>query len=122
MTDWPLSEPDEFGCRLWESKLDKDGYGVSWKGGRPRRAHVAVWEEANGPVPDGTVLDHVCRVRACCRLVHLEAVTQSENERRKSWRYRAKQERCAQGHDMRVNAVVLPSGGRVCRTCNREGG
>ncbi len=121
MTDWPLSEPDAFGCRLWQSKLDRDGYGVSWKGGKARRAHIAVWEEANGPVKEGLVLDHMCRVPQCCRLVHLEPVTQRENLFRRNPRYRARIELCPRGHDMRMHAVITGASGRVCRRCNVEG-
>ncbi len=125
MTDWPLSEPNEFGCRVWLDRLDRDGYGVSWKGGKAKRAHVAVWEEANGPVKDGLVLDHLCANRACCRLVHLEPVTQRENTFRRRYAYRARIETCPRGHDMRECVVVVPStgggNGRVCRRCNGEG-
>lgn len=110
-------EPDAFGCRRWMGRLDRDGYGQHGR----TKAHLATWRESGRDIPDGYVLDHTCRVRSCCRVAHLEAVTQSENQYRKSWAYRARKERCAQGHDLRVNAVVLETGGRVCRVCNEEG-
>ncbi len=114
--------PNAFGCRLWVGKLDRDGYGVYER----TKAHIASWTEANGPVPGGKVLDHLCANRACCRLVHLQAVTQRENIFRKQWRYRSRIERCTQGHNLRLHAVVTPatgSGGNglVCRICNQEG-
>lgn len=111
------SAPNEYGCIIASGRTDRDGY-VFW--GRTR-AHIAAWTEANGPVPDGMVLDHLCRQRACCALHHLEPVTQSENERRKSWRYRARRTHCAKGHELQVNRVVVgDAGGIVCRQCNRE--
>lgn len=105
-----------FGCEL-VTVTDRDGYG---RVGR-ELAHVKAWVEVHGPVPDGHVLDHLCRRRNCRALHHLELVTQSENEHRKKWSYRARIARCPRGHDMKTNAVVVqPEGGRVCRTCNRE--
>lgn len=111
------SPPDEFGCRHWQLRCDRDGYGVHGR----TKAHIAVWNEARGPVPEGKVLDHMCRVRDCVRLVHLEAVTQQENQLRKQWGYSVRRERCAAGHSMREYSVVLETGGRVCRKCNLEG-
>lgn len=105
-----------FGCELWSGRLDEDGYG---RDGR-RKAHITAYETAFGPVPEGFVLDHLCRRRNCVALHHLEPVTQSENEKRKSWRYRARRTHCAKGHDLSVYGAVTPEGGRVCRECNRE--
>jgi len=111
-------EVDEvFGCHLATGRLDKDGYAYHGSS----RAHIVAWVRANGPVPEGLVLDHLCRVRRCCNPMHLEAVSQSENLMRIQWRYRAKRKHCAKGHDLGVTAMVNAQGGRVCRTCNREG-
>lgn len=114
-------KPDEFGCLEWTGRRDKDGYGLN----DGKRVHIAAWEAQYGPVPDGKVLDHLCAFRACCRLVHLEPVTQRENSFRKQWRYRSRIEQCQHGHDMRLHSVVTPNrsggNGRVCRVCNREG-
>jgi hypothetical protein len=105
-----------FGCHIATGRRDRDGYAFHGS----TRAHIAAWTREHGPVPDGKVLDHLCRRRACCAPHHLEAVTQSENERRKSWAYRSRIARCPRGHDLRTNAILTPEGGRVCRQCNRE--
>jgi hypothetical protein len=105
-----------FGCTLSTGRLDRDGYAYWGK----TRAHIHAWTVANGPVPDGMVLDHLCRRRACSAVHHLEPVTQSENEKRKSWRYRARRTHCPKTHNLRTNGVITPEGGRVCRQCNRE--
>jgi len=108
---------DQFGCELATGRLDRDGYAYHGKS----RAHIVAWVAKHGPVQPGLELDHMCRRRHCCALHHLEPVTRSENELRKSWRYRAKRTRCPRGHDMSgARAAVTPEGGRVCRTCNRE--
>ena len=106
---------DPFGCTLHAGRRTESGYGrVGLKG-----AHVVAWEAANGPVPNGLVVDHLCRRRACVALHHLEAVTKSENELRKSWKYRVRRKLCAKGHELALHAVVTPEGGRVCRVCNQ---
>lgn len=106
-----------FGCRLATSRLDRDGYAYSGNG---PRAHVIAYVEAYGPVPDGLVIDHLCRRRNCTAPHHLEAVSPSENERRKKHAYRMKRKRCKAGHDMAINRVLVgETGGCVCRECNR---
>jgi hypothetical protein len=105
-----------FGCELASGRLDKDGYAFHGK----TRAHIHAWTCVNGPVPEGLVLDHACNRRACKAVHHLEPTTQSENLRRRSWRYRMRIAKCPRGHDLRLNGVVTPERGRVCRQCNRE--
>ena len=109
---------NDFGCQPATGRRDRDGYVHSGN----TRAHIAAWVNANGPIPDGMFVDHLCRNRACAALHHLELVSKSENELRKSWRYRAKRMLCPKLHDLKANQVVTPQGGRVCRTCNREAG
>jgi hypothetical protein len=108
--------PDIFGCELATQRLDSEGYAFHGSS----RAHIVAYVQALGQVPEGLVLDHLCRRRNCCAVQHLEPVTQSENEKRKSWRYRARRTQCPRGHELARNAVVTPEGGRVCRACNRE--
>jgi hypothetical protein len=106
-----------YGCELVMHRLDKDGYAFQGTS----RAHIVAWVAVNGAVPEGMVLDHLCRRRNCRAVHHLEAVTQGENEKRKAWKYRAKRKLCPKGHDLNVNrVVVMPEGGVVCRQCNRD--
>lgn len=109
-----------FACWEWTGKLDRDGYPIVWRGKLPDRAHRYVYECERGAIPEGMALDHMCRNRKCVAPHHLEPVTRSENERRKSWRYRAKRVSCPVGHPMALHGVVTPNGGKVCRECNRE--
>lgn len=115
MTSWPVELDPDFGCRLWTGPTDRDGYPVH----NGYRAYPLVYKAEVGPIPDGKVLDHVCRRRRC--VYHLEAVTKSENELRKRWAYRLKLKRCPRGHELtQYTAMITPEGGRVCRTC-RDG-
>lgn len=105
-----------FGCELAQGRADRDGY-VFWGS---TRAHIHRWTERMGvPVPEGHVLDHLCRRRNCVALHHLEPVTQSENEKRKAMKYRLRRARCMYGHDLNEHRAVTPEGGVVCRACNR---
>lgn len=105
-----------FGCDLVTTRLDREGYAFHGK----TRAHIAAWTAEHGQVPDEHELDHLCRRRNCRALHHLELVTRSENEKRKSWKYRARRTHCPRGHELYLHGIVTPEGGRVCRACNRE--
>lgn len=105
-----------FGCELSTGRRDRDGYAYHGRS----RAHIVAWIAAHGQLADGLELDHLCRRRHCQALHHLETVTRSENERRKSWRFRARRERCPRGHELARTRIVTPEGGIVCRSCNRE--
>lgn len=105
-----------YGCEIVTTRLDRDGYAFHGK----TRAHIVAWVREHGPIAEGLVLDHLCRRRNCRAPHHLEPVDQGENERRKSWRYRARRTKCPRGHDLTITAIITPEGGRVCRTCNRH--
>ncbi len=106
---------DDFGCDLVTHRLDRDGY--AFQGGS--RSHIVAWVNVNGPVPEGLVLDHMCRRRNCRAVHHLEAVTESENMKRKAWKYLQKRLTCPKGHDLKLNAAITPERGVTCRVCNR---
>ena len=50
-------------------------------------AHRAAWEAANGPIPDGMTVDHICFERRCVNPAHLRLLTHAENagRRRRKW-------------------------------------
>ena len=47
-------------------------YGKFYADGRTQLVHRYAYEWANGPIPDGLVIDHLCRVTACVNPDHLE--------------------------------------------------
>lgn len=100
-------------CILWTSTLTRQGYPVLYGStGITVYAHRWVWEQANGPLGDLTI-DHLCHVRCCINLAHLEAVPQSVN----SDRMHARKDRCIRGHEY---DMVTKEGHRACRTCRRD--
>lgn len=76
-----MPEPNS-GCHLWFGALNRDGYAEVWADGRTRKAATVAYELENGPVPEGLVLDHLCRTRCCVNPAHLEPVTSKENTAR----------------------------------------
>lgn len=70
-------------CWLWTAAIRRrSGYGVFSHQARTMLAHRFAYELLVGPIPDGLVIDHLCRVRHCVNPDHLEPVTQRENLRR----------------------------------------
>jgi DNA-binding transcriptional regulator YiaG len=65
-------------CWIWQGSVNHAGYGRNSRG----MAHRSYYAEANGPIPDGFTIDHLCRVRACVNPEHMEVVTHKENTRR----------------------------------------
>jgi hypothetical protein len=105
------------GCILWLGSLYENGYGVLHYKGMNLKAHRANYELTHGSVPDGMVLDHLCRVRSCIRVDHLEVVTQRENVRRGS--RMNLQDECMRGHPFSTENtyVTVRKDGRTHRQC-----
>lgn len=117
--------PNEQGCMLWMGTMRRDGYGSLCVNYERWLAHRFSYSVFNGSIPDGLVIDHLCRNKRCVAPDHLEAVTQAENMRRgnvtkvRSAQQRAKTH-CPSGHPYdEANTYVNPNGGRACRACAR---
>ena len=66
-------------CLVWTAFKSVDGYGKMKVGPKVRSAHVVSWELANGEVPEGMEVDHICHNRACVNVAHLRLATRSQN-------------------------------------------
>lgn len=117
---WPLLlfvakvVPGPNGCWLWSAYRDRNGYG-RFQGPHGKWAHRFSYETFVGQIPDGLVLDHLCRNPACCNPDHLEPVTQAENVRRFFLHFRRKTH-CKYGH-ARTAENSYSWGG--CKPCAR---
>jgi hypothetical protein len=57
-------------CWLWIGNLGVTGYGYMSYQNVTYRAHRLAYMSANGPIPEGLVLDHLCRTRNCVNPDH----------------------------------------------------
>lgn len=69
-------------CIFWNKAKSGNGYGAKRVGDRTVGIHRLAYEQIRGEIPEGMVLDHLCRNRNCINIAHLEAVTIKENSRR----------------------------------------
>ena len=120
-------EPNS-GCWLWSGayfkKPNQDGYGMFWMGKTRRAAfaHRVSFELHKGPIPNGLVIDHVCRVKGCVNPEHLRAVTHRTNTRENNssvCTVNAHKTHCKRGHEFTVENTKLVPGGRECVACRR---
>jgi hypothetical protein len=100
------------GCWVYGGYLNPaTGYGQV---GKHSTVHRVMWEHENGPIPSGLHIDHLCRVRACCKPAHLEPVTPREN----TLRGPGSKATCKHGHPYTPeNTLRQTTGRRYCRTC-----
>lgn len=115
----------ETGCWEWIAKPNPNGYAHFYYR-KSRRAHRVSYEHFVGVIPDGLVLDHLCRNRICVRPDHLEAVTHRENDLRGHSPNMLTMKRgvCQRGHEMRGENAYVRNGrcGNVsvaCKACIR---
>lgn len=112
----------ETGCWEWTGARLPTGYGMLRDGARVVRAHRASYELLVGPILEGLVLDHLCRVRHCINPAHLEPVTQQINTLRGEGfaAVNAAKANCPRGHLLTPeNTYTDARGSRSCRICRR---
>jgi len=119
-----VKSPVSDGCWEWAASGNGSGYGKFWNGTRLVYAHRFAYERWVGPIPDGRVIDHLCRNPGCVNPDHLEAVTVDENTRRgvSPGARAGRSGLCKNGHALEgENLYVRSDGrGRECRACRSE--
>lgn len=73
---------NDFGCKLWTGTLTKQGYGVFQAFGKQQIAHRYALERTGFPLRSELTVDHLCSVRACVNIAHLEVVDSATNSLR----------------------------------------
>lgn len=113
------------GCWVWTAgrSTNQFGHGVFSVGrGVSKGAHRFMYEQVVGPIPEGCVLDHLCRNTSCVRPDHLEPVPQRVNLHRGTSpvAINAAKTECKRGHPLSGdNLIVTKTGCRQCRECRR---
>lgn len=115
---------------LWTGAKSSLGYGAIWDYERQGHvmAHRLSWEIANGcKIPEGMVIDHLCRTPQCVNPDHLEVVTVSVNTARGlagevGGRRNRTKTHCPRNHPYSPENTYYYNNGRsrVCRTCSIE--
>lgn len=105
-------------CVLWIGAQNSKGYGCYAVNGVTHLAHRLAWEDARGPIPNGLTVDHLCRVRACVNVAHLELVSIAENIRRAKRRLEVGGA-CRHGHEISSASDLYSraNGTFECRWC-----
>jgi hypothetical protein len=109
-------------CWVWTA-AKMSGYGAFFLDGRNVYAHVVSYTWEYGEIPKWKERDHLCRVRACVRPSHLEAVTHWVNVARGTSPHgvNAAKDRCRNGHLFTdENTRINSQGARVCVECARD--
>jgi HNH endonuclease len=122
----PQNRPELGPCWIWKGYINKEshyGYFYARSHGHRAlglRAHRLAWELLRGKIPRGYVTDHLCRVKKCVNVNHLEIVTPRQNTLRglSPSSLNSRKAVCKRGHPLwGRNLYVTPKGGRRCRTC-----
>ena len=106
-------------CWLWTGGANGHGYGHIKISGKMVYVHRISYEHFVGKIPEGLVIDHLCRVPRCVNPEHLEAVTSAENTRRGQAPtvIASKRGTCPKGHKYSYRNNI---GTQRCRICDRE--
>lgn len=76
---WEKVEKTET-CWNWKGSTDRYGYGTIRENYKHLRVHRLSYHLANGQIPEGRVIDHICHNRACVNPQHLRIATAKQNQ------------------------------------------
>lgn len=107
-------------CWNWTACKHRDGHGKIGHNGKTLYAHRVSYELLIGPIPEGLILDHLCRNPACVNPDHLEPVTVKINNNRgiSPMALQLLITHCPEGHEYNDDNTYHWRGHRRCRICN----
>lgn len=118
---WSKVRVSDSGCWEWTGAQQGGGYGAFGVASTPRPAHRIAYSALVGPISEGLVLDHLCRVRLCVNPAHLEPVTNRVNVLRgvAPTVLIHLAPTCSKGHEKSPeNSRTTPKGTTRCRVCD----
>lgn len=74
-------------CLIWTGAASGFGYPVANIDGKGSFTYLHKWvyEQINGKIQDGNVVDHICNIPRCLNPNHLREVTHRQNVSRTKW-------------------------------------
>jgi hypothetical protein len=122
---WHKSYRKTLDCWLWIGVMGSNGYGRFWAKGKLWLAHRFAFMLSGQLIPQGMVLDHICRCRGCVNPAHLRVLTSKENTLigEGITAKRLRRGTCDKGHAyIKESTRINPkTGGRQCEICRSEG-
>lgn len=115
MYDRAIENPDT-GCWEWQGYKCEGGYGLIQIDKRTYRAHRVSYELMVADIPDGLVIDHLCRVRNCINPYHMDPVPRAVNSARGNQARTAEKTLCKSGHRLPEYTGTR----RFCKPCRAE--
>lgn len=113
-TPGPMFTP----CLIWSGSISSSGYGQIALGRTMIGPHRAAWLLANGEIPRGWHVHHLCGQPLCCAVEHLEAMPAIDHLREHGGKFR---DACQRGHAFTPeNTYQTARGDRQCRACTLE--
>lgn len=107
-------------CWYLKKSRGNNQYGnVSWEG-KSYRAHRVSWIIANGEIPEGMDICHICDHPGCVNPTHLFTGTQSDNAIdcvKKGRNPNSNKRFCSHGHEYTPENTRALNGRRYCREC-----
>jgi hypothetical protein len=116
-------------CWNWKGSLDKGGYGrIADDEGWNDMAHRWSYKNFVGDIPDGLVLDHICKNTKCVNPKHLRPVTHKQNiidygVSNASF-LNSQKTHCIHNHELSLDNIYIYKGKRgatrVCKICHSK--
>jgi len=107
-------------CWVWTGAVRGRMYGAFLSNNKQVAAHRFMYEHLVGKIPDGLVLDHLCREPLCVNPAHLDPVSAKENCHRSLCpaALNALKTECIHGHSLSGSNLYTERGRRRgCRSC-----
>lgn len=106
-------------CWYWDGYKIDSGYGRFSYNGKNIYSHRFAYELYKGNIPNGLVIDHLCKNTSCVNPDHLRAVTQRENVNSGNTGIINKSKtHCPKGHEYNEeNTYIDKDNSRRCRIC-----
>ena len=112
---------DETACLLWTGSTQGHGYGqihLDRINGHHIMGliHRVAWELVYGPITDDLTVNHLCKIKHCGNVNHMELLPRSEHSRKDNVR----PTHCCRGHLYTPENSYWSGSKRRCRTCTLD--